>query len=86
MFAFAVWDRQEKELFIARDRLGVKPLYFYQDAHRLFFASEIRSILSTGLVKRKLDTAALVDYFSYQSVSYPYSSSKAFNSWKPAPG
>ena len=73
MFAVAIWDRQEKELFIARDRLGVKPLYFYQDEHRLFFASEIRSILSTGLVKRKLDTAALVDYFSYQSVSYPYS-------------
>ena len=73
MFAFAVWDRQEKELFIARDRLGVKPLYFYQDEYRLLFASEIRSILSTGLVKRKLDTAALVDYFSYQSVSYPYS-------------
>lgn len=73
MFAFAVWDRQEKELFIARDRLGVKPLYFYQDEHRLLFASEIRSILSTGWVKRKLDTAALVDYFTYQSVSYPYS-------------
>jgi len=73
MFAVAIWDRQEKELFIARDRLGVKPLYFYQDAHRLFFASEIRSILSTGLVKRKLDTSALLDYFSYQSVSYPYS-------------
>lgn len=73
MFAFAIWDRQEKELFIARDRLGVKPLYIYQDSQRLFFASEIRSILSTGLVKRKLDTAALTDYFSYQSVSYPYS-------------
>ncbi|HEX9513726.1 MAG TPA: asparagine synthase (glutamine-hydrolyzing) [Puia sp.] len=71
MFAFVVWDRQEKELFIARDRMGVKPLYFYRDSKCFLFASEIRAILSTGLVKRQLDPSALVDYFSYQSVSYP---------------
>ena len=71
MFAFAIWDREEKQLVIARDRFGVKPLYYYQDGERLLFASEIRSILASGVVPRKLETAALMDYFSYQSVSYP---------------
>ena len=72
-FAFAIWDRQEKELFIARDRMGVKPLYYYSDGERLIFASELRAILATDLTPRKLDPAALVEYFTYQSVSYPYS-------------
>ena len=69
MFALAIWDKKEKELFLARDRMGVKPLYYYQDAERLIFASEVRAILSTGLVPKKLSQAALLDYFSYQSVS-----------------
>jgi asparagine synthase (glutamine-hydrolysing) len=73
MYAFAIWDLQEKELFLARDRMGVKPLYYYKDDNRLIFASEIRGILATSLVKRKLDHAALVEYFSYQSVSHPLS-------------
>ena len=73
MFAFAIWDRQEKELFIARDRLGVKPVYYSIDEDHCVFASEIRGILSTGLVKRKLDRTALLDYFSYQSIGYPHS-------------
>jgi asparagine synthase (glutamine-hydrolysing) len=74
MFAFAIWDQQEKELFIARDRMGVKPLYYYKDEKRLIFASEIRGILATGLVHKRLCYEALIEYFSYQSVSYPYSS------------
>ncbi|HEY4109842.1 asparagine synthase (glutamine-hydrolyzing) [Puia sp.] len=73
MYSFVIWDRQEKELFIARDRLGVKPLYFYQDNDRLLFASEIRGILASGLVPLVLDPAALIDFFSYQSVSAPES-------------
>ena len=73
MFAFAIWDRHEKAIFIARDRMGVKPLYYYQDNTRLIFASEVRGILATGLVEKKVDEKALVEYFSYQSVSYPYS-------------
>lgn len=73
MFAFAIWDRQEKEIFIARDRMGVKPLYYYCDDNRLVFASEVRAILATGLVEKKLSHKALIEYFSYQSVSYPWS-------------
>jgi len=71
MFAFAIWDKKDRELFLARDRMGVKPLYYYQDGDRLIFASEVRAILSTGLVARRLNQAALLDYFSYQSVSSP---------------
>jgi asparagine synthase (glutamine-hydrolysing) len=73
MFTFAIWDRQEKELFIARDRMGVKPLYYHIDKDKLLFASEIRAILAGGQVKRQLDPSALLDYFSYQSVSSPTS-------------
>jgi len=73
MFSVAIWDKEEREIFLARDRMGVKPLYYYLDDRMLLFASEQRSILSTGLIKRKLDTAAMLDYFRYQSIPFPYS-------------
>lgn len=72
MFAFAIWDRQQRELVLARDRMGVKPLYYYRDNHRILFASELRGILATGLVPPKVSRESLVEFFSYQSVSYPY--------------
>lgn len=68
MFAFALWDRTERSLFIARDRMGVKPLYYYQDDTKLLFASEIRAILAAGEIKKEINEEALVDLFSYQSV------------------
>jgi len=73
MFAFAIWDRQEKELFIARDRMGVKPLYYFLDDEQLVFASEIRAILTVDGMKRRLNPAALLEYFSNQSVGGPVS-------------
>ena len=73
MFSFAIWDKQENELFIARDRFGVKPLYYFIDDDKFLFASEVRSILASNLVKRKVNKQALLEYFTYQSVSYPYS-------------
>lgn len=73
MFAFAVWDREDRTLHICRDRLGVKPLYYrYQDGV-LIFASEIRAVLASGLVPRKLDPAAITDYLSFQSFGFPSS-------------
>lgn len=71
MYAFAVWDTQTRELFIGRDRMGIKPLYYYRTADRLIFASELRAILASGLVPRKISRHALVEYFSYQSVGMP---------------
>lgn len=72
MFAFALWDKTDKKLFIARDRFGVKPLYYYAKDGYFLFSSEIRSLLSSGLVPRKLNKQALSDYLKYQSVITPY--------------
>ena len=72
MFAFAIWDNQNETLFIARDRIGVKPLYYFQDEHRFLFASELRSLLSSGYVPRELDNYALHDFLAFQSVYAPF--------------
>lgn len=62
MFAFAVWNKATEEMFIARDRLGVKPLYYVHDADgSLFFASEIKSLIDAGAIMPKLNFAALPD-------------------------
>jgi asparagine synthase (glutamine-hydrolysing) len=72
MFAFAIWDHQEKELFVARDRMGVKPFYYYLDGEKFVFASEVRGILASGEVRTAMEPAALLNYFSYQSISFPH--------------
>ncbi len=72
MFAFAIWDKTKQELFIARDRVGIKPLYYYQKDTTVLFASEVRAILESGLVPRKINKSALADYFIYQTVHAPH--------------
>ena len=79
MFAFAIWDMQEKDIFIARDRMGVKPLYYYIDDESLSFASEVRAILINKKIKKNINKNALLEYFSYQSISYPYSIIEGIN-------
>lgn len=71
MFAFAIWDKSKKELFIARDRLGIKPLYYFHRDSLLVFASEIRALLASGLVPRKINGQAIAEYFTYQTVHAP---------------
>jgi asparagine synthase (glutamine-hydrolysing) len=71
MFAFAIWDNQTKELFIARDRLGIKPLYYCFTNGIFVFSSEIRSLLASELIPKKLDESSLVDYLRYQTVHAP---------------
>jgi asparagine synthase (glutamine-hydrolysing) len=73
MFAFAIWDNIRRELFLARDRLGIKPLYYYSDGPVLVFASEIRALLASGLVPRRLDRQALWQLLAYQCVPAPRS-------------
>lgn len=71
MFAFAIWDHHEGRLWLARDRMGIKPLYYYQEGTTLVFASEIRSILETGIVERKMRRASMIEFLRYQTVHSP---------------
>ncbi len=71
MFAFALWDEDQKTLFVVRDRMGVKPLYYATKNGQLLFSSEIRALLSTGLVDKKISKASLADYLRYQTVHAP---------------
>ncbi len=71
MFAFGLWDPARRELLIARDRFGIKPLYYYAGDGFFLFASEIRALLASGLVPRRVDPTALWQYLGYQSVPAP---------------
>lgn len=71
MFAFAVWDAQQHRLFIARDPMGIKPLYYYQSDRHFLFASELRTLLKTGLIRRNLSQTALLNYLAFGSVYEP---------------
>ena len=71
MFAFAIWDANKEELFVARDRFGKKPLFIYQQDHSVFFASEIKSILQYKGYQREVDLSSVWEYFSYRYVPGP---------------
>lgn len=73
MFAFAAWDSEKEELLVARDRTGVKPLFYSDTGGSLYFASEIRSLLAFPGVPRDVDAQALTDYLSFYYVSSPRS-------------
>jgi len=73
MWAFALWDADKKELFLSRDRFGVKPLYYYYDGQRFIFASEIKAVLLHPAVKKQVNDQAVYDYlisgYGYMDVS-----------------
>jgi asparagine synthase (glutamine-hydrolysing) len=71
MFAFAIWDAQQRRLFIARDPMGIKPLYYYQSDRYFIFSSEVRTLLGTDLVPRVIDPAGLINYLTFGSVYDP---------------
>ena len=71
MYAFALWDKQAQRLFLARDPFGIKPLYYYQKDDCFLFASEIRALLASGLVARKLSPDGLASYLQFGSVQDP---------------
>lgn len=68
MFAFAIWDGKKKRLFIARDRLGIKPLYYYLNKEYFIFASEIKAILEDKSIKREPYYPAISDYLRYMYI------------------
>lgn len=65
MFAFAIWDRRQRSLLLARDRIGLKPLYVYRDARQVVFASELKAILEYPATDRTLDLNSLHDYLTF---------------------
>jgi asparagine synthase (glutamine-hydrolysing) len=72
MFAFAVWDRRRRQLFLARDRMGEKPLYYVATKGWLVFASELRALLAHPIVPRQLDLEGFARYLAYDYVPDPH--------------
>ena len=71
MFAVAAWEAREKRLTLVRDRMGVKPLYYFWDGKVFLFASEIKALLASGLVGRRVNRQAVWDYLTYRYVPAP---------------
>jgi asparagine synthase (glutamine-hydrolysing) len=71
MFAFAVRNNESGEVFLARDPLGIKPLYYYQAAKQFVFASELRAVMASGLMPRRLSRPGLLSYLQNGSISGP---------------
>ena len=72
MFAFAIWDAGRRRLFLARDRLGIKPLYYAHLPGKFLFASEVRAMLASGLIERRVSLPALDCYLAYGSIAPPH--------------
>jgi asparagine synthase (glutamine-hydrolysing) len=71
MFAFALWDEQKQQLFLARDRLGQKPLYYYCDGQRFVFGSELKCLLEDLTIPKEINYDALYDYLMYLYIPSP---------------
>lgn len=84
MFAFAIWDSRIQQLFLARDRLGKKPLVYRLESDRLLFASELKALLQVPGMPRELDETAVDAYLTYQYVPHPQSILKGFRKLPPA--
>ncbi|KAA3646349.1 MAG: asparagine synthase (glutamine-hydrolyzing) [Chloroflexi bacterium] len=84
MFALAIWDQTSRRITLARDRMGIKPLYYYWDGVRLAFASEIKALLTLDFVPREINPEALWEYFTFRYVPQPHTMWK--NIYKLPPG
>ncbi|NND93440.1 MAG: asparagine synthase (glutamine-hydrolyzing) [Flavobacteriales bacterium] len=71
MFAFAIWDAEKEEMFIARDRVGIKPLYYAVSGSTYLFSSEIRALIASELFTPTLDKESLDEYLAYQTIHSP---------------
>ncbi len=71
MFAFAIWDNKKQKVFIARDRVGIKPLYFLKKEDAFVFSSEIKAIAASGYSDKKINESALGNFFRFLVISQP---------------
>jgi asparagine synthase (glutamine-hydrolysing) len=83
MFAFAIWNKNERSLFLARDRIGIKPLYYYFDGNNFAFSSSLKSFTALDFVKREIDPEALSEYLQYLYVNAPRSIFKSIKKLEP---
>lgn len=84
MFAIAIWDQKNERLFLARDRLGKKPLYYLNINEKIIFGSEIKIILSHPCCKKEINFEALSHYFSFKNIPTPLSIFEAIKCLPPA--
>ncbi len=84
MFAFALWDKSRRRLFLARDRVGIKPLVYAWDGRRLLFASEIKALLEDPRLPRELDWEALRDFLTLHYIPSPRTIFRAIRKLPPA--
>lgn len=73
MFAFAIYDLRANKLFIARDRIGIKPLYYYYDHNKLIFGSELKAILKADEIPKRIDLQALDNFLTFEYIPAPLS-------------
>ena len=73
MLGFAILDLRKRILFLARDRLGIKPLYYYHDSRKFAFGSELKSILQVQNIPREVDRRALDLFLTFEYIPSPYS-------------
>ncbi len=83
MFAFAIWDEGKKQLFLARDRLGIKPLFYSLEGGSFSFGSEIKCILESDKIDKKIDFVAMSHYFSLGYVPTPHTIFKGISKLPP---
>src|SRR5438067_7803275 len=83
MFAFALFDRRNSSLFLARDRMGIKPLHYAVDGDRLVFASELKALLRDPALRKGIDPVALDEYLAYEFVPSPRSIVRGISKLRP---
>jgi asparagine synthase (glutamine-hydrolysing) len=83
MFAFAIWDSRQKLLFIARDRLGIKPLFYFHDREQFAFASEMKSLLALPQIPKEVDPAAVMEFLRHRYVIAPNTILKGIKKLEP---
>jgi asparagine synthase (glutamine-hydrolysing) len=84
MFAFAIWDKRQRRLILARDRVGIKPLVYAWDGHRLVFGSEIKALLEDASVPRELDWEALREFLTLHYIPSPRTIFRSIRKLPPA--